>query len=47
MLVNRGGSGYFWGKTVHTNDHVTVKFDQAVNVEKVFVDTGSNLAVND
>lgn len=43
----KGGSGYFWGKTVHTNDHVTVKFDQAVNVEKVFVDTGSNLAVND
>ncbi|XP_022785062.1 LOW QUALITY PROTEIN: alpha-1,3-mannosyl-glycoprotein 4-beta-N-acetylglucosaminyltransferase C-like [Stylophora pistillata] len=43
----RSGYGYFWGRQVQPNDHVTVKFDQADNTEKVFVDTGSNLAKND
>ena len=43
----RSGYGYFWGRQVQPNDHVTVKFDQAVNTERVFVDTGSNLAKKD
>ena len=43
----RSGFGYFWGKHVKMNDHVTVKFNSAVNVKQVFVDTGSNLALKD
>ena len=43
----RRGFGYFWGRGVKINDHVTVKFNSAVNVKEVFVDTGSNLALKD
>lgn len=42
-----GGSGYFWGRNVKRDDQVTVQFNSVVNASKVFVDTGSNLAMKD
>ena len=43
----RSGIGYFWGKQVKINDSVIIRFDSAVNVKQVFVDTGSNFAQED
>ena len=43
----RSGNNYFWGKQIKSNDAVIVKFDTAVKVNQVFVDTGSNLATGD
>ena len=43
----RSGNNYFWGKQIKSNDSVIVKFDTAVQVKQVFVDTGSNLATRD
>ena len=41
------GYGYFWTKEVRKDDFIIVEFTPAVNVRKVFVDTGSNLAPED
>ncbi|KAL9964435.1 hypothetical protein ACROYT_G028078 [Oculina patagonica] len=43
----RRGSEYFWGKQIKVNDSVTVKFHSVVKIKRVFVDTGSNLAIKD
>ncbi|XP_022785092.1 alpha-1,3-mannosyl-glycoprotein 4-beta-N-acetylglucosaminyltransferase C-like [Stylophora pistillata] len=43
----RSGLGYLWGRNVKQDDHVTVRFNSVVNASKVFVDTGSNLAMKD
>ena len=43
----RSGLGHFWGKNIKRDDHVTIKFNSSVTVRKVFVDTGSNLAMKD